>query len=361
MQLENLARTKSTKLISGLQSICDYICENSHREPEVVWEYALKLLVELTDANAANIRVADKDGEKLLLRASYGVSRRYRKAKESLPVGESIAGRAFENGTLYAIEDLRENGRYKLPEFARKEAGTSLLSAPLLAGEKKLGVLSIYYPEPRDFTIQEREFFSVLANFLATSFNAHYLHHQLQQSYLNITQMLARVLEEKDSYTRGHSQRVGELAVKIAEEYDLPPAEIDLIDKISNLHDIGKIVVDSSILNKADELDLEEWTAIKDHPEVGARILSPITGFTEGLSMINHHHERVDGEGYPEGLAGDEVPFLARIIAVAHAYDAMTTDRPYRKRMSEKEARRELRKNSGKQFDKGVVEVLLKI
>ncbi len=359
MQIDELTHTKTTELLSGLQGICDYICENMYRSPETVWNYALKMLVELTGANAANIRLADEDKDKLFLKASYGVSERYKDAKPALSIGMSIAGRAFESEELYAIEDLRENHRYRLPEYASREGIISLLSAPLSTGNRKLGVLSIYYAMPKKFSAQEKKFFGVLANFLATTFTTHVLHHELQQSYLDIAQTLALTLEQKDSYTNGHSKKVGELAVKIAEQMGVEAGDTELLAKMSALHDIGKIMIDSSILNKPDKLTEQEWTVVKKHPVAGSEILKPIARFAEGLPMIKSHHERYDGKGYPDGLKGDELPLLARIIAVADAYDAMTSDRPYRKKLTDEKARKELLDNADKQFDKKVVFTLL--
>ncbi len=224
-----------------------------------------------------------------------------------------------------------------------------------------MGVLSIYYPQPKKFTTKEKKFFGVFTSFIATFFETYFSHQRLQKAYKNIAQVLVNSLEEKDPYTRGHSERVRELAVKIAQELDLPADTINLISDISVMHDNGKIIVDSSILNKPAPLDDKEWKIIREHPTVGTSILSPIVRFAPGLSMIKHHHERIDGNGYPDGLEGDSIPVIARILAVADAYDAMNSSRPYRDKLTKEQIRRELTQNTGSQFEGRIVETLLEL
>jgi HD-GYP domain-containing protein (c-di-GMP phosphodiesterase class II) len=130
--------------------------------------------------------------------------------------------------------------------------------------------------------------------------------------------------------------------------------EINLLKVISNLHDIGKIAIDEQILNKPGKLNEEEWAEIKRHPEIGYRILSSSSEYAEISEDILSHHERWDGDGYPQGLKGKDIPYRARIIAIADAYDAMTSDRPYRKALSKEEALAEIIRCSGTQFDPSI-------
>jgi len=173
--------------------------------------------------------------------------------------------------------------------------------------------------------------------------------------------VLATALDARDHYTHGHSQQVTEYAVEIAQEIGLSAKEIDVIRDAGLLHDIGKIGIPDAILLKPGRLTEEEYAIIKKHPEIGKKILQPVNCLADKIPLIYHHHERVDGQGYPEGLAGDNIPLGARILAVADAYQAMTSDRPYRSAMPMQVAISELEKFKGKQFDPMIVEAFLRI
>jgi HD-GYP domain-containing protein (c-di-GMP phosphodiesterase class II) len=354
-------RPKVSVLLLVLSDICEYLCQNIHQDPENVLNYALEKIVKMMGAKAGNLRLFDKSSGNLVLKASYGVSKKYRNGKPSLPVGASIAGLAYEKEKIYAVEDLRINNRYHSPEYAIKEGVSSLLSAPLTTSESKLGVCSIYFPEPRKFSQEETKFFSIFSGFLATFLTAQTLSYRLGQSYLDIAKSLIITLEEKDPYTRGHSERVKEYAVKIAEELKLSKTEIQILSDFSILHDIGKIIVDSSILNKPGKLNKEEWRIIKQHPVIGARMILPFDGLVSGIPLIKHHHERMDGKGYPDGLKGKSIPLLVQIMAVADAFDAMTSPRAYRNTLTIEDAKRQLLKNAANQFGRKVTTTMVSL
>ncbi len=201
---------------------------------------------------------------------------------------------------------------------------------------------------------------------------------KIRQSFLNSTTSLAYALEAKDKYTHGHSERVTEIAVTVAQELDIPKATTEKIRMAGLLHDVGKIGVSESILNKPDKLTGEEFELVKSHCEVGERILSPIVEDKEILEMVRHHHERYDGNGYPDRLSSKNIKQDANAIAaaedynnmlsqgamalaVADAYDAMTSDRPYRPAMSNEDACLELDQGKGKQFDPVIVDTFLSL
>ncbi len=173
-------------------------------------------------------------------------------------------------------------------------------------------------------------------------------------------QSLVRILESKDEYTRGHSDRVTEYAGLIASEMNLSEDEIEILKDSARLHDIGKLSVPNTILNKEGRLTDEEWAIIKTHPAVGADILKPVIFDKQMLSVVRYHHERNDGTGYPDKLHGEDIGILTAIISVADAYDAMTSDRSYRKALSQEQALAELRTCKGTQFRPEVVEAFEK-
>ncbi len=184
---------------------------------------------------------------------------------------------------------------------------------------------------------------------------------KIRASFLNAITALVYALEAKDIYTSGHSQRVTEISIAIAQEFGMPRDSIEKIRLAGLIHDIGKIGVKESVLNKPAKLTNEEFRHIKSHSEVGEHILTPIVEDEKILKAVRHHHERYDGSGYPDRLRAEQIPLGARILAVADTYDAMTSARPYREAMSDGTACAEIKHCTGSQFDPKVVEIFLKM
>lgn len=184
---------------------------------------------------------------------------------------------------------------------------------------------------------------------------------QLEQAYMESIQTLRYTVEAKDTYTRGHSDRVSEYSVLIGEALGLPEEDIKKL-KIGGLfHDIGKIGVPDSILQKAGKLSDDEYSEIKNHPSIGAHILSTASIFQDIIPIVKHHHERYDGKGYPSQLAGENIPYLARITAVADTFDAMTSKRSYRDSLPLDYVISEFERCKGTQFDPKIADVFLDI
>jgi len=187
------------------------------------------------------------------------------------------------------------------------------------------------------------------------------LYTKMRKMYLETIRALAAAIDAKDPYTQGHSERVAQMAVALAQELNLSDKDIENIEYTALLHDIGKIGIDDRILGKKGSLTNEEFDKIKEHPIVGAKIIEPIDFLKNSYQAIYHHHERYNGNGYPDGLKSENIPILARIIAVADTYDAMGSDRPYRKKLSQDKIMKELTEQSGKQFDPEVVKALISV
>jgi|AntAceMinimDraft_17_1070374.scaffolds.fasta_scaffold01057_9 putative nucleotidyltransferase with HDIG domain len=183
---------------------------------------------------------------------------------------------------------------------------------------------------------------------------------KIQSSFIKSIEALARTLEAKDPDTRDHSLRVTEYSVRTAEEMGLSPAEVENIRVAAALHDIGKIGISDTILDKDESLRQEEMEHIHRHPLIAAQILGPIDELKEIIELIKYHHENFDGTGYPEGLSGEDIPLGSRIIAVADAFDAITSTRPYREAKSELFAVEEIKKYAGSQFDPEVLAAFLR-
>ena len=172
-----------------------------------------------------------------------------------------------------------------------------------------------------------------------------------QRAALDTTLGFVQAVEEKDRYTKGHSERVAWLSVKLARAAGVPAERLDTIRFGALLHDVGKIAIPREILNKASRLTDSEFLIIRKHPEIGARILQPISFLRDVLPMVKHHHENWNGKGYPDGLAGDDIPFEARIVKLADCYDAVTSNRSYRNPMRPSEALDMVRNERGTSFD----------
>lgn len=176
-------------------------------------------------------------------------------------------------------------------------------------------------------------------------------HRRLQRSMLQSLLGLANALEAKDEYTRGHSDRVAALARRLALEAGLAEREADVVAQSGLLHDLGKIGVPEGVLRKPGPLTDEEWTVMRRHPLTGAQIMAPLEFFAAGALIVRHHHERQDGTGYPDGLAGEAIPLGARIVAIADVYDALTSERPYRRGLTHAAAIERLTAEAGHTLD----------
>ncbi|MCI0668888.1 MAG: HD domain-containing protein, partial [Myxococcaceae bacterium] len=184
------------------------------------------------------------------------------------------------------------------------------------------------------------------------------LYESLEDGYLETIVALANSIDSKDSYTRGHSQRVAEVAVEIGRELDLPPRDVKLLRYGGILHDVGKIGIVDSILCKQSRLTEDEMAEMRNHPEIGDSIIGPVSFLGTVRAAVRNHHERWDGSGYPDGLKGEAIPLLARIVAAADTFDACTSTRPYQKAMPIETAVGILDRLSGAQLDPKVVDAL---
>lgn len=185
--------------------------------------------------------------------------------------------------------------------------------------------------------------------------------HHLEVSTVNTIITLNTALEEKDQYTAGHTRRVTEYSQMIGRAMDLSQAELNVVTRACQLHDIGKLVIDVSCIQKPGPLNDEEWTLVKKHPEVGENIIRPLSFLSREGTIVRHHHERLDGKGYPDGICGDEIDLLTKIVTVADSYDAMTSKRAYKVNLTKADAIDEMRKHSNTQFDPRVVETFIDI
>lgn len=266
----------------------------------------------------------------------------------------------LRSGSTFVINDVNTYCK-RVPAYIRKHDIHSFLAVPLYSAKRKSGILSVYTDDTRIFDKEEIALFEMVANLCSVAIDNSSMLERIRKDYLNMVKTLAKIIDANDSYTHGHCDKVMRYSIGICRRLGLPERVSNVIKTASMLHDIGKIGVDLSILHKKDQLTDEEWANIRRHPEIGARIIAQVGFLNDVVPIVRHHHSRYGGGGYPDPQKRrDKIPIGSRVIAVADAYDAMTSDRSYRKALSREEALFELRRCAGKQFDPKVVDAFVK-
>ncbi|MFA6002518.1 MAG: HD domain-containing phosphohydrolase [Elusimicrobiota bacterium] len=273
--------------------------------------------------------------------------------------GEGVAGKAFASGQAIFVANPETDPRYITSGWEDTEP---FISIPLLVKSKPVGVLNLHATSGAEsFTGYKAKFLNILAGEAAVMLHNQDLLDNLQTFYLEMVQTLARAVDSKDAYTKEHSDRARSKARRLAGELQLPDQMTRFIEYAALLHDIGKIGIDQSILLKPGKLTAEEYEVMKRHPIIGHQILAPVKYLGPVAQMVLYHQEWYNGRGYPEGLKGEEIPLGARMVAVIDAWDAMRSDRPYRKALPREAAVAELRRCAGTQFDPKIVDAFLRI
>jgi putative nucleotidyltransferase with HDIG domain len=304
--------------------------------------------------------LADEDTGDLRVVAASGA--RAETLKDFLILkGESITGKVLASKEPLCVNDLKTNSYYQSLS-QEPYLGNSFISVPLLMKGMPIGALNVTAKKTSTpFTGRDEELLINVARMGAIAFQNSRLHEQIQADYLKTMMALAVILDARDPYTKRHSENVTRYSVAIAKEMGFNPAQIENIRRSGLLHDIGKIGIRDDVLLKPGKLTSEEFEQIKIHPVKGQEIVSSLPFLKEVAILVRHHHERYDGKGYPDGKSGENIELGARIMAVADSFDAMTTDRPYRKRLPLKEAIAELIRCKGTQFDPKVVDNFITI
>ena len=314
-------------------------------------EQVIKMTQKTLNASAASILLfRDNDQELYFEVASGPVGKALRQVKLNTQYG--IAGQVARTGEPLIVNDVtRSESFHKMIDDYTGFNTRSMVCAPLAVHRKILGVVEVLNKlDGSQFEDQDLDAVISVANTAAMAIENTKLHQTVLDAYKGTIKTLAAAIDAKDPYTRGHSQRVMEYSLIAGANLSLSPEEMEILEYASVLHDVGKISVDSVILNKPGSLTEAEWEIIQEHPTIGANLLRGISFLEKSADLVLYHHERYDGEGYPTGLKGDMLPLGARIIAVADAFDTMTTDRSYREAMTVDEAIKELNECAGKQF-----------
>lgn len=332
---------------------------NSTLRLEEVLVMVLDQAMDTLQAEAGTLWLFTEDGAELLPLVARGPKGDALKGLR-LKRGEGLAGQVADSMEPILVSDVTKDPRWA----SRFDAATgfitrSILCVPMVNKGKSIGCLQLVNKLGGQlFTERDLHLSMSLAGQSAVVIENSQLYSRLDLLLTSRIRTLSSALDARDPYTRGHSERVSKYSVAIARAMDLPEKELEDIEKIALLHDIGKIGVRDDVLLQQGPLNDEQWKMMKSHTTVGARILGAIEPQSlarEWMKGALYHQERYDGKGYPQGLAGKDIPLVARIIAVADTLDAMTTDRPYRKGRSFEEALWEILRCAGTQFDPEVV------
>lgn len=236
----------------------------------------------------------------------------------------------------------------------------SLVSAGMDYKGNAIGLMAVYgKKQEKVFKEDDFNLLKDVASQTAVAISNYQLNLDIEKAYLDTIRALAMAVEAKDAYSGGHLERVAKYATDIGRRLSLSGEDINMLHDVAYLHDLGKIGIRDSVLLKTGKLTPDEFEEMKKHPVIGETIMRPVKSLSKLCVAVRSHQERWDGSGYPDGLKGDEIPFHARILAVADVYDALITERPYKKAMAKSEAMQELKKLAGVKLDKRIVDAFL--
>jgi len=373
-----------------------YLVNSSLRPTEVLRTIA-ETAVHITSAKACCIRLLSPAGERtspallsrgaqlprppgerghLVAAASYGLSLDFL-GRGPVRLVDSPVYQEVMQGRTMAVLDLREDPRFPQQEDARREGLVSLLAIPLSSAGQVVGVLGVYSGVRHMWERRERRLLRAFAEQASMAIHNARLHEDLRRSYWATVSALARAIEAKDPYTMGHSERVTDYALRLGRAAGLDAEAMETLRFAATLHDIGRIGVSGDpadlprprragygveeAASRSGHLGMAAEVMDRMHPLIGISILQPVVFLAPALAAVRYHHERWDGKGYPEGLAGEAIPFLARLVAVANTYDRARTGGPGRPAYSEREAADELRRSAGTALDPKLTEQFLAV
>ncbi len=348
-------------LIMMLASIHEFgVTATGLLSKEEVSQTVVDTACSIIHSDLASLMLINSDNE-LYIISSKGLSEKIKK-ETKMKIGEGIAGRVASTGKYIFVENIETDVRFLRPNDNDRYSSKSFISVPLKVKSRVIGVLNINSPKnKKQFNDRDLKLITILADQAAMRLDNIELFNNLQSFYFEMVQTLARAIDAKDAYTYDHADRARKYAKAIAVKMNLPYTIVRNIEYAALMHDIGKIGIADNILLKKEKLTEKEMKMLRTHPTIGNKILSPVKFLSPVAPMVLYHQEWYDGSGYPEGLAKEEIPLGARIVAVIDAYDAMTSDRPYRKALPIKTAVKELKEGAGTQFDPKIVDIFINI
>jgi len=348
---------KKEILIEHLKELLEFSAIiNSSLEIEEIRKRAALAVMNLVNCEAASLLLFDETKEELYFDVALG-EKAHKIKTIRLKLGQGIAGWVAEKKQAVIINDVQGDPRFfrggdEKSGFITK----TMLCLPVMVKDRLLGVIQAINKREALFDEYDLELLRALSSQVAVAIENARLYEELKETFYEIVFALADTIEKRDPYTGGHTKRVMDYSIAIGIEMGLDKKELEKLKLAAILHDVGKIGIRDSILLKEDKLTEEEFKIIQNHTIYGAEIIAHVRQLKDIVPGVKYHHEKFDGSGYPEALKKYEIPLIARIIAVADTFDAMTTDRPYRKGLTKEVALKELQNKAGTQFDPQVVE-----
>jgi len=351
---------RAERYTEKLQSLMEFSAIlNSSLDKARVRESAMKATCRLLDSEGATLYLMDAESGELLFETIVGNVSSDQLKEIRLKVDESsIAGSVALSRVSMLVNDVRADQRHNKQADRKGSFHTrNMACVPVTSKGALLGVLQAVNKQRNElFDVQDLRLLETLADQVGIAVENAMLYENLRDQFHETVMALATAIDAKDKYTGGHTRRVALFSELIARHMGLPPEEVYDVRLSATLHDVGKIGIDDKVLKKEAPLDSGEWEHMKQHPEMGWKILANVKCMKKIYDGMRFHHERPDGLGYPLKLKGEEIPLIARIISVADTFDAMTSNRPYRKGLEYDVAFEEIVRNRGTQFDEKVVD-----
>lgn len=352
-------RIKVEKLSSLLEASKDL---SATIDIEEVLGRILQQMIRVVEAEAGTLWLLNKEEQLIQAKVAEGPTKDAI-LKIELQAGEGIVGKVILTGKPHLVEDVKND-----PEWAWRvdnESGfqtSSMMTIPLMVKSGAIGALQLLNKNNgRLFDKEDLQWALSLAQQSALALQNSRMYDELYRMSLSMIRTLTKAIDARDPYTAGHSERVARYSLCIAEQLGWPGEQCTELERAALLHDIGKLGIPDDILTKPGQLTNEEFELIKKHPVIGADILAdmePKETMNKAVLVARHHHERLNGSGYPDALKGDEIPIYVRVVAVADSFDAMTTNRPYSKGRTFREGMEELIRCKHTLFDAEAVDAL---
>ena len=350
-----LAMSRTGKDLATIYRIGNIL--NAEHDLERLLNLVLGLILDVVPAHRAFLLISE-DGKRLTARASR--SRDVAQGAADHAFSKTIANESFHKGLSILTYDALADSRFKDQKSIVDAKIRSVICVPVQSSDKVIGAICLdTLAQAQTFSRQDLELVSAVGLQAGAAIQRARLTENLRYLFYDTVSALVAAVEAKDAYTKGHSERVASIAVRLARHMTLTDDIVQTVHLAGLLHDIGKIGVAENVLNKPGSLTPVEWKIVYNHPEEGAKIVKKVRNMGEVVRAIRYHHEDWAGTGYPEGLKGDQIPLTARILAVADGFDAMSSPRSYRPAMSERQAREEIQKWAGRRYDPRLVDTFL--
>ncbi len=348
-----------TRIIRAMFELANRL--NSLDSMKLVLDSILSTISEFIPCKCISIMLLDHQADYFTLSKGKGMP--YDEHNAPRIPAEHVAWRElFDRGSVRVVREWGELAPDADAFGLERYVTLPAIMAPLQGPRSRLGMIHVWERENGcSFSPEEAEILSYISDSATVAIDNQLFEKRLEDSYLATIKALAKAIEAKDPYTRGHSERVAELCARMAQHMGLEPNEVRTLRFAGILHDVGKIGISEQILTKPGRLTPEEFDHIRRHPTIGEAMVQEVVFLKAAREIIRQHHERIDGTGYPDGLVGDRICMGARIMAVADAYDAMTTNRTYRRAMEQEDVLLELIQASGTQFDSECVRALVHV